>query len=191
VEDTAIFVVITGGPSVGKTTIITLLRERGYKVVDELATQIIKEGKVLPWVDRHAFQKEVLRRQMEAEAPWINSNDPVFFDRGLFDGEAYYIADGLPIPHEFQQLPVHRYGLALLIEELPFFDNNGVRFEDLEFTRRFTPIVESCYTRRGIPVERIAAKPPEERVDLVIQTTQRYIQSQVTITVAPALAVAI
>src|SRR5580658_9663936 len=79
--------VITGGPSVGKTTIITLLAERGFRVVEEFATQIIKEGKILPWVDRSKFQAEVLRRQVQAESAIRNYPGPIFLDRGLFDGE--------------------------------------------------------------------------------------------------------
>ena len=176
IEVTAIFVVITGGPSVGKTTIISMLKERGYAVVSEQATQIIKEGDFLPWVDRDRFQKEVLRRQLAVESEFADADRPVFLDRGLFDGEAYYICDGLPIPSIFSTMQASRYALALLIEELPFFDHNGVRFEDLDFTRKFTPVVERCYTSRNVKVERVPAKPPEERVDLVLQLVHRRIQ---------------
>jgi len=173
----AILFVITGGPSVGKTTIISHLRERGYAVVDEQATQIIKEGQVLPWVDRDAFQKEVLRRQQAVESPHVGANVPIFLDRGLFDGEAYYISDGMPIPPIFQTLPTQRYAMALLIEELEFFDNNGVRFEDIEFTRKITPIIENCYTSRNIPVARIPAMPPLERTDYVLKTVAQRIEA--------------
>jgi predicted ATPase len=173
--------VITGGPSVGKTTIITLLRERGYTVITEQATQIIKEGEVLPWVDRDAFQKEVLRRQLAVEAPHVNSNEPIFLDRGLFDGEAYYISDGLEIPPSFRTLTSARYSMALLIEELPFFDNNGVRFEDLEFTRKITPIIERCYTSRRVPVARVPALPPDERVDYVLKLVKECLVTQSTV----------
>ena len=193
-EVTAIFVVITGGPSVGKTTIISLLKERGYAVVTEQATQIIKEGDFLPWVDRDSFQKEVLRRQLEVETEYINADRPVFLDRGLFDGEAYYICDGLPIPPIFSSMPASRYAMALLIEELPFFDNNGVRFEDLDFTRRFTPVVELCYTSRNVKVARVPAKPPEERVDFVVQLVHNRIEelrAEQTPIAAPAMALAI
>jgi predicted ATPase len=150
-----------------------MLRDRGYQVVDEQATQIIKEGKFLPWVDRIAFQQEVLRRQIAVETRHEGSVKPVFLDRGLFDGAAYYIADGLPVPQVFAEHKADRYSLALLIEELPFFDNNGVRFEDIEFTRRFTPIVESCYVERGVPVQRIPALEPTERVDFVLKVVQQ------------------
>ena len=33
--------IITGAPGAGKTTIVTALRERGYPVVDEAATDVI------------------------------------------------------------------------------------------------------------------------------------------------------
>jgi predicted ATPase len=152
------------------------LRERGYPVVDEQATQIIKEGQILPWVDRDAFQQEVLRRQLAVESSFAGSENPVFLDRGLFDGEAYYICDNMKPPAVFQSLPQARYALALLIEELPFFDNNGVRFEDLEFTRKITPVIESCYTSRGIKVERVPAFAPKERVDYVVEVVESCLQ---------------
>jgi hypothetical protein len=79
----------------------------------------------------------------------------------------------MPIPPSFQNLPLRRYAMALLIEELPFFDNNGVRFEDLEFTRRITPIIENCYTSRSIPVTRIPALPPAARVDYVLNVVAK------------------
>jgi predicted ATPase len=159
---------------VGKTTIITLLRQRGFAVVDEVATQIINEGKILPWVERDRFQKEVLRRQLEAEdlayeAQSVKGQAPIFLDRGPYDGEAYYISDRMAVPDIFDGLPKDRYELALLIEPLPFFDNNGVRFEDLEYTRALTPIIEDCYARRDIKVAHVPALPPEQRVDHVLQ----------------------
>lgn len=169
-------VVITGGPSVGKTTIVSLLEKRGYPVVHEHATQIIKEGKVLPWVDRVAFQTEVLRRQVFSEQN-LPDNGPVFLDRGLFDGEAYYIYDRLEIPQIFANLDASCYSVAFLIEELPFFDANEVRRENLDFTRQITDILESCYTRRKVPVVRVPALPPEERVELVLSVVNSLAES--------------
>ena len=72
-------VVITGGPSVGKTTIITGLAQLGFTVVEEFATKIIKEGELLPWVDRVGFQTEVLRRQLFAEESIKCTEEIVFF----------------------------------------------------------------------------------------------------------------
>jgi predicted ATPase len=166
--------VITGGPSVGKTTIISLLAERGFRVVEEFATQIIKEGKFLPWVDRAKFQAEVLRRQVQAESAIRNHPGPIFLDRGLFDGEAYYIYDKLEIPSAFSYLDASHYSLAFLIEELPFFEKNEVRRENLEFSRQLSIVLESCYTRRNVHVVRVPAMPPEERVQFVIDEFEKH-----------------
>lgn len=166
-------IVITGGPSVGKTTIVSGVQERGFQVVHEFATQIIKEGEFLPWVDRATFQNEVLRRQQAAEAELEDTSGAVFLDRGLFDGEAYYIYDKIAIPEVFSTLSAAQYTLAFLVEELPFFDKTDVRRENLEFTKEISIILENCYSSRNVEVVRVPAMPPKERVDFVIAEVRR------------------
>lgn len=172
-------IVITGGPSTGKTTIINLLEVMGQKVVHELATKIIKEGKVLPWVDRVKFQAEVLRRQLAAEAAILDFDNPIFLDRGAFDGEAYYIADGLPVPPSFSTIDPSQYDLAFLIEELNFFDQNEVRREDLEFTKKISATLEGCYTSRNIKVIRVPAMLPHARVEFIMKHVKDHQKSRV------------
>lgn len=171
-------IVITGGPSVGKTTIVSGVAERGFPFVQEFATQIIKEGVFLPWVDRCSFQDEVLRRQCAAERELDNVTGPVFLDRGLFDGEAYYIYDKLEIPARFAQLDASKYTLAFLVEPLNFFDKTEVRREDLEFTHKISVILENCYSSRGVEVVRVPAMTPEERVDFVIAQVRQRMDAQ-------------
>lgn len=172
-------IVVTGGPSVGKTTIISLLEVMGQKVVHEIATKVIKEGKYLPWVDRVKFQAEVLRRQLSAEASILDFDNPIFLDRGAFDGEAYYIADELPVPPAFSTIDPTQYDLAFLIEELSFFDQNDVRRENLEFTRKLSTILEECYTSRNIKVIRVPAMLPHARVDFIMKHVKEYQKSRV------------
>jgi predicted ATPase len=159
--------VITGGPSVGKTTIVTGLEAAGYKVVHEVATQVIKEGQFLPWENRKTFQAEVLRRQQALEAINHGSQHPVILDRGLFDGEAYYLYDKLPVPESFTLLDASQYALAFLIEPLPFFEETDVRRENLKFTREISIILEHCYESRQVKVIRVPAMPPVERIEFV------------------------
>lgn len=172
-------IVITGGPSVGKTTIITHLELMGYKVLHELATKIIKEGKYLPWVDRQKFQSEVLHRQLAAEASILDFDNAIFLDRGAFDGEAYYIADGLPVPPAFSTVDPTQYDLAFLVEELPFFDKTDVRREDLEFTKRLSLIIEECYTSRSIRVIRVPAMLPHMRAEFIVKHVKETQKSRV------------
>lgn len=171
-------IVITGGPSVGKTTIVSGVAERGFPFVQEFATQIIKEGVFLPWVDRCSFQDEVLRRQCAAERELDEVTGPVFLDRGLFDGEAYYIYDRLEIPARFSQLDASKYTLAFLVEPLNLFDKTEVRREDLEFTHKISVILENCYSSRGVEVVRVPAMTPEERVDFVIAEVRKRMEER-------------
>ena len=160
--------VITGGPSVGKTTIVNGLGQLGYRIVNEIATQIIKEGRILPWVDRQKFQAEVLKRQQSAEASILDFDQAVILDRGLFDGEAYYLHDKLPVPSAFGNLDASQYDIAFLIEPLSFFEANEIRQnESLKFTKEISVILEHCYASRNVRVIRVPAMPAVERIEFV------------------------
>lgn len=161
--------VITGGPCVGKTTLINLLQDNGYKVVQEVATEIIKEGRIRPWVDRMQFQMEVLRMQLETERGLAQYPKDIFLDRGVFDGEAYFNVDGMAVPPIFNSIDPKRYELAFLVEPLSFFETTTVRRESLEFTLEITDRLEAAYARRGIEVVRVPFASPEERLNFVLK----------------------
>jgi predicted ATPase len=171
--------VITGGPSVGKTTIVDGLANRGFRVVHEIATAVIKEGVFLPWEDRRKFQAEVLRRQQSAEASILDFDKPVILDRGLFDGEAYYVVDKMPIPQIFDSLDASQYAVAFLVEPLDFFDENDVRRENLQFTREISVVLEHCYASRNVKVVHVPAMPPTERINFVHAQVEAYKKTHV------------
>jgi len=81
-------VVITGGPGVGKTTLLVELGARGYATVPESARAIIAERRASghsPRPEPVAFAKEILRRDTEkyyanpAQSAWV------FFDRSVIE----------------------------------------------------------------------------------------------------------
>ena len=81
-------IVITGGPGVGKTTLLAELRARGYATVSESARAIISERRAQgqsPRPEPVAFAREILRRDTEnyhanpSESAWV------FFDRGVIE----------------------------------------------------------------------------------------------------------
>lgn len=163
-------IVITGGPSVGKSTLLNELRKNGFAVVSEQATEVINEGKILPWENRNLFQREVLRRQLEAEALFHDSNDTVFVDRGVFDGEAYYLCDGIEPPSVFKELSTMQYSKVLLLEPLGVFVQDGIRFENMEFTVRITRVLHEVYSAKGLEVIRIPAETVQRRLQLVLSS---------------------
>ncbi len=61
----------------------------------------------------------------------------------------------------------------LLLEEIGIFENDGVRFENLEFTRKITPVLENCYSSRSVPVMRVPALPSADRLAIALSLATR------------------
>lgn len=97
--------VITGGPGVGKSTVINFLRDAGYPVSEEVAAQIIKAGEYHPLLCKDTFQRKVFAGQVEVERQLVGKSGLRFLDRGLLDGEPYYMVDGAKPPAFFSDVP--------------------------------------------------------------------------------------
>ena len=87
------FYIITGGPGAGKTTLLEELSKYKVLCVPEVARQIIREqveqgGRALPWDDAVQYKELMLRRSIE-DYLRIDTDLPVFFDRGIPDALAY------------------------------------------------------------------------------------------------------
>lgn len=100
-------VILTGGPGGGKSSLLEVLREKGYVCVDEVARDLIKEevarkGEALPWKDAEKFRDRMFEAQLKAcaRAPIEGT---VFFDRGPIDCIAYSHLEGISVPEKIQE----------------------------------------------------------------------------------------
>lgn len=164
------FYVITGGPCVGKTSVIDELRKRGLQIIPEFARIVIEEGKYLPWIDLYVFQKEVNKRQIEAESK--ANGHKVFCDRGLADSIAYQRLGGLVVEEQFIAECKSRYEKVFLLEPLPFYQNDQVRKEDPETALRIHQEIERAYRDLDYKVINIPPIGIEQRVELILRETQ-------------------
>ena len=85
------FFVFTGGPGVGKTTLIRHLESRGEIVVEEthravIAEQVAAGGRAVPWDDRAAYCELCVRRDIARFDALAGETARVFFDRCILDG---------------------------------------------------------------------------------------------------------
>jgi predicted ATPase len=81
-------VVFTGGPGVGKTTLLLALQARGYTIVGDSARAIIQDRRrrgLSPRPNAFEFAQEVLRMDVESYARHAATSDLVFFDRSVLD----------------------------------------------------------------------------------------------------------
>ncbi|MEV5704266.1 AAA family ATPase [Actinoallomurus sp. NPDC052274] len=101
------FVVVTGGPGAGKTTLIEQLRRERFACAPEGGRAIIQDqvaigGAALPWRDPGLFAELMLawdlRSYRHATEYGAAGSAPVFFDRGVVDVIGYLRLMRLPVP---------------------------------------------------------------------------------------------
>lgn len=79
------FFVVTGGPGVGKTSLITELARHGLHTTPKSGRAIIREemargGDALPWADRMAYAEQMLERDLRAYSTAQALSGPVIFE---------------------------------------------------------------------------------------------------------------
>jgi len=97
------FFIITGGPGMGKTSLIDALAALGFRCVPETGRDIIRQqvaagGTALPWGDREAFARLMFEQSLADFHQMAGQTAPVFFDRGIADTIGYLELCELPVP---------------------------------------------------------------------------------------------
>lgn len=159
--------VITGGPCVGKTTLIEELRNKGYQILPEFARLIIEEGKYKPWINFSEFQQELVRRQKEAEFNINGSN--VFCDRGLADSIAYQRIYGKNVNNNFIAECKGRYAKVFFLERLPVYEKDHTRREDPKTALKIHQEIEKAYTELGYDLIKVPDIGIEARIEKVLK----------------------
>jgi predicted ATPase len=169
--------VLTGGPCSGKSTTLIEIGRRGHETIPEAAARIILEGKLHPARDSLAFQREVLRRQIAAEA--AAPERPVFVDRGVGDHYgylAYYLARrGIDLLPEFGeeldrawQDALPRYRAVFFLAPNPTFRPEAYRREDAEEALLIHRSLSEAYRARHPRVIEVPWGPVGDRADSIL-----------------------
>lgn len=85
------FFLFTGGPGVGKTTLLRHLQRRGERTIEETHRAVIAEqaaagSRATPWDDFAACCEICVRRDIAKFDAHASENGRIFFDRGIPDG---------------------------------------------------------------------------------------------------------
>lgn len=168
------YVVLSGCSGGGKSTLLSELRRRGYRTVDEPGRRVVKAeiangGQALPWVDLAAFAQRAIELAIEDFRTAESISGWVFFDRGLMDAAvARQHATG---EHVLERLgPAYRYHRTVFLtppwpeiyvsdpERRHGFDEAIAEYERLE----------RAYPALGYRVVVLPKSSVKERADLIL-----------------------
>ncbi|WP_210238820.1 AAA family ATPase [Cohaesibacter sp. CAU 1516] len=84
------FILLTGCSGGGKSTLLSVLAERGLATISEpgrriVADELAGDGRALPWVDMQAFARRAVALAISDLEAARHFDGLVFFDRGLID----------------------------------------------------------------------------------------------------------
>lgn len=120
------FFVVTGGPGVGKTSLITSLARSGLHTIPDSGRAVIREeihsgGDALPRVDRMAFAERMPEQDLRAQSAAHTLSGPVILDRGFLDILGYIKLCRVPAPpHVAAAAKAARYNRRAFLA--PFWD---------------------------------------------------------------------
>jgi predicted ATPase len=160
------FFVFTGGPGVGKTTLLRHLEALGERVVDESARAVIREDPDARGGE--AFFRRIAARDIAAFDRLRYETRRVFFDRGLID---CYGADGVaPWPELEAALRARRYNETVFVFPpwREIYANDAERIQDWAHAERVFHIVMTTLPALGYEPVVVPKGTLEERTAFVL-----------------------
>ena len=134
-------IIITGGPSSGKTSIIDALKDEGYRCFDEVSREIIQEMNIKTAFKNVDFEEIVFKKR---KRDFLNAKSGVnFYDRSMLDNLAYLKKNKHAIPTHLKiDCENHRNHPTVFITT-PWEDIYAVDDERLESFKHSTRIFEA------------------------------------------------
>ena len=171
-------VVLTGGPSTGKTSVINHLLAQGYSCEHEISRQVILEAQAqgieqLFLKDPLLFSQKLLEgRFQQYNNAEKNGKDLLFYDRGMPDITSYMDYTGALYPHDFAEtISSSTYDLVFLLppwKEIHIKDNQ--RYESFDQGERIYHYLKKGYKQFGYKVIEVPFDSLEARSNFILKT---------------------
>ncbi|MBA8819750.1 ATPase [Ochrobactrum sp. P6BS-III] len=175
-DNQARYLVISGGPGSGKSTLIDALEQRGFARTVEAGRAIIQDqvaigGTALPWDDRALFAELMLSWEMRSHRLAQRHSGPVFFDRGVPDVIGYLSLCSLPVPSHMEAAAQQiRYNKTVFLAPPwpEIFGQDAERKQDFDEAVRTFTAMETTYRRFGYEIALLPKASVEERVEFIL-----------------------
>ena len=173
------FFVITGGPGVGKTTLLGELEKRNFKCISEVAREIIKKqagsnGEALPWKNKELYKELLMDRSIASYELITHTNNGItFFDRGIPDTLSYARLINSTISLEMDFYASHyRYNKKVFILPpwLEIYTTDNERKQTWKEAVQTYEILAATYKQYNYELIEVPKTPVNERVEFILRT---------------------
>lgn len=174
------FFIITGGPGMGKTSLINALGERGFTCVPETGRDIIRQqvataGNALPWGNRQEFARLMFEQSISDFQQQAALLTPVFFDRGIADTIGYLQLCSLPVPAAMRDAAaLYRFNKKVFLTPpwKAIYEQDSERKQSFEEAVRTYNMMVSTYQQLNYELLILPASTVAERIAFILSATQ-------------------
>ncbi|WP_081452561.1 AAA family ATPase [Verrucomicrobium spinosum] len=143
-----VWIVITGAPSSGKTTLLRELKRRGYAVVSESAREVLESGEL---DESRSDVQTLIEERQQAKEQQIPPGQVIVLDRALPDSLAYRRLGGLDASDLRALIRPERYA-AVFMCGFGQHIADGLRKDDVERAREIERLLREVYLEIGCRV---------------------------------------
>jgi len=171
-------IVITGGPSTGKTTLIEALKKKGYRCFDEISREVIQEyqakGISQPFVSHpQEFSDQLFLGRIRQYTSAENLEySKVFYDRGIHDVIAYLNHIKEEVPQNYiDGATSNKYSTIFILSPWEsIYTKDSERFESFEEAKKIHQALIDTYTHFGYSPIEVPFETIENRVSFILNT---------------------
>jgi len=169
-------IVITGGPSSGKTTLIHFLQEQGFQCIQEISRSITLEAQKegidqLFLTDPLLFSQKLLDGRLQQFKNTTHFKKTVlFYDRGLPDVTAYMDFTECDYPDSFFKIcNNNRYDMVFLLPPWKdIYEQDNERYESFEEAKIIYRYLLKGYQEYGYEVIEVPTGSLEYRMEFIL-----------------------
>ena len=171
-------IVLAGGPSTGKTSVLNELKKLGFVCYDEAARDILSDysskGSSFK-LDPIKISREILRKRDNNynDASRIScKNDIIFYDRGVHEITAYLRFVNQSNDYWEELLKNYKYDMVFIFpswKEIYTKDDN--RIEEYEEAMKISPFIYQIYDESSILSIEVPNVSVKERVEFILNNT--------------------
>lgn len=171
-------ILLIGGPSTGKTTLLNALSDLGYPCLKEISRQVISNAQA-QGIDQLFLEKPVLFSELLRDARIEQfkevetyENDYVFIDRGIPDTVAYMDYIGQEFPEQFSQAcKDYTYDIVFILppwEKIHVIDQE--RYETFEQAVHIQEHLMKTYQKYGYTPIEVPTGEVSNRAQFILNT---------------------